>query len=104
MPSIEEAESRLKDACFEDAWLDRFMARRADVLNTRAKRLDFARRHLAEHLAAREQWFASRVYYPCDRATNGSFRCTNRRDWKVREKAWRRVIEELSELCGETVA
>lgn len=104
MPSIAEYEAREDAERFEGAWLARFMARRADVLNTRAKRLAFARRQLAEHRAARDKWFASRQYYPRDRNSNGSFRCTNRRDWQVREKAWRRVIEELSELCGETVA
>lgn len=94
MPGRKELADRDDRAKFEDAVLARYLARRPE-LDTRAKKLAFARAELEAHEAARERWCAP-YYAVSSRATpTGSHHYTNTDDWATRCGAWRRLIFNL---------
>lgn len=90
------------DGRYERAVLERYMARRAS-LTSPAKRLAFARRELAAHYEAKDQWYRSWAHTANWLTPKGAVRYSNRHDWVLRERAWRWLILELTELCGEQV-
>ncbi len=98
MASLEEIDAKRDSDAYEDAVLARHLARRPR-LDTPAKQLAFARRELADHYAKKDRWHMSYQPHKSDTSSRGHLRWTNRYDWTMRERAWRRLIVKLTKAA-----